>query len=73
MKEMTKDFLVVMGLYVISLFTGVAQEVLLGYSSDTGLIMSGIHWIVLIQVYFYIIKDASGRKKNDKIKNTERY
>lgn len=57
MNEKMKDFLAVMGLYVISLFTGTAQEILWGYSSDTGLIMSGLHWIVMIQVYFYIMKD----------------
>lgn len=63
MREKMKDLLAVVGLGAISLFTGVAQEVLWGYSSDTGLIIGGIHWIILIQVYFYIIKDASGRKE----------
>lgn len=65
MNKTLKDMLVVFGLYVVSLFTGVAQEVLWGYSSDTAYLAGLLHWIIMIQVYFYIMKDTP---KSDKEK-----
>ena len=62
MKAKIKEIIVVVLLGVISMFTGVFQNIFWGYSTDTAFLAGLIHWVILNQVYFYIIKDVKGRK-----------